>query len=50
MCTTPFLATPDFKKTFIVKCDASRHVINVILMQEERPLDLEDTKLKKKTY
>ena len=38
MCKSPILATPDFKKTFIVKCDASGNGIGSILMQEGHPI------------
>ena len=34
MCKAHVLATPDFKKTFIVECDASRNQIVVVVMQE----------------
>jgi hypothetical protein len=41
MCKALVLTTPDFTKTFIVECDASGNGIDVILMQEGRPLDFE---------
>jgi len=38
MSSTPILEKPHFGKTVIVKCDASRQGIGVVLMQEGRPL------------
>jgi hypothetical protein len=48
MCKAPLLTTLNFKKTFIMECDASGNVIGVVLIQEGRPLDFESRPLKGK--
>jgi hypothetical protein len=38
MCSIPILALPDFKNKFVLECDASRKRIDVVLIQDNRPL------------
>ncbi|XP_072976986.1 uncharacterized mitochondrial protein AtMg00860-like [Typha angustifolia] len=38
MLKAPLLALPDFTRTFVVECDASRSRISTILMQEGRSI------------
>jgi hypothetical protein len=45
MCTTLILALPDFTKTFVLECNASRKGISAILMQEGRPLTFTNKQL-----
>ena len=48
MCLALVLATPDFTKTFIVKCDASGNGIGVALMQEGKSIAFESPPIKGK--
>jgi len=48
MCEAPALAMSDFKRTFIVECDALGNEIGAILMQEERPISFESGPMKGK--
>ena len=48
MCKAHVLVTPDFTKTFIVECNASRNGIGVVLMQEGHPISFTFHPIKRK--
>jgi len=50
MCSTIVLALPNFPKSFVIEYDASGASIDVILMQEGRPLAFTSQQLSGKKY
>ena len=50
MCKAPILATPDFKKYFIVECDALGNGIGVVIMQEGHPISFTSHPIKGKNF
>ena len=50
MCKAHVLATPDFKKTFIVECDALGNGIRVVLVQEGYPISFTSHPIKGKNF
>ena len=46
-CQAPILAYYDVKKEVVVQCDASKHAIGAVLLQEGRPIAYASRKLRK---
>ena len=47
LTTTPVLVLPDISKSFLIYCDASRHVLGCVLMQEGRVIAYASRQLRK---
>lgn len=45
LTTAPILALPDWDKDFEIICDASKHSVGAILVQDDRPLAFESRRL-----
>ena len=45
MCTNLVLTMPNFNKNYSLKCDASRRILGVVLMQEGSPLEFNNKNL-----
>ena len=47
LSTTPILTLPDIHRSFIVYCDASRHGLGCVLMQDDKVVAYASQQLKK---